>query len=106
MGGRASHSPAPKPHFYHFDPLMLKDNNKAKITGKYIHEGAVVFSSYFYHLNFPKVQGCSSDPETNSFRVYIGEAQCTSSFFVHMQYMVLVSKLSHVQFVAGITRTS
>ena len=33
----------------------------------------------------------------------IDEVQCTSSFILHMQYMVLVSKLSDVQFVAGIT---
>ena len=33
-------------HIHHSDPLILKHTSKAKIAENYIHEGAVVLSSY------------------------------------------------------------
>ena len=59
-----------------------------------------------YHLNFPKVQGCSSDPATNLYPVLVRSSAPVLPLCMCMQFMVLVSKLSDVQFVAGITGTN
>ena len=59
---------------HHSDPLILKHTNKTIIIGNYIHKGAVVLSSYFYHLNFPKVQGCHSDPATNFYPILVSSS--------------------------------